>query len=58
MGAFSEKEVFKNDKGIVLEMAIKADCNTSEEMKETISFIAQSARKFYLHVAEKINNTL
>ncbi len=56
MGAFSEKEVFKNEKGIVLEMTIKADCITSEEMRETISFIAQSARKFYMHMAEKINN--
>lgn len=57
MGVFSEKEVFKNEKGIVLEMTIKADCITSKEMRETISFIAQSAQKFYLHMAEKINNT-
>lgn len=56
MGAFSEKEVFKNEKGIVLEMTIKADCITSEDMRETISFIAQSSQKFYLHMAEKINN--
>ena len=56
MEAFSEKEVFKNEKGIILEMTIKADCITPEEMRETISFIAQSARKFYLHIAEKINN--
>jgi hypothetical protein len=56
LGAFSEKKVFKNEKGTVLEMRIKADCATSEEMRETISFIAQSARKFYLHIAEKINN--
>ena len=56
MEAFSEKEVFKNEKGIILEMTIKADGITPEEMRETISFIAQSARKFYLHIAEKINN--
>lgn len=56
MEAFFEKEVFKNEKGIILEMTIKADCITSEEMRETISFIAQSAQKFYLHMAEKINN--
>lgn len=56
MGAFSEKEVFKNEKGVELEMTIKADCITSEEMKETISFIAQSSRQFYLHMAEKIKN--
>ncbi len=56
MGALSEKEVFKNEKGIVLEMTIKADCITSEDMRETISFIAQSSQKFYLHMAEKINN--
>lgn len=58
MEAFSEKEVFKNEKGIVLEMTMKADRITSEEMRETISFIAQSSRKFYLHMAEKISNTL
>ena len=56
MGALSEKEVFKNEKGIVLEMTIKADCITSEDMRETISFIAQSSQKFYLPMAEKINN--
>ncbi len=56
MGALSEKEVFKNEKGIVLEMTIKADCITSEDMRETISFIAQSSQKFYMHMAEKINN--
>ena len=56
MGAFSEKEVFKNEKGVELEMTIKADCITSEEMRETISFIAQSAQKFYLHMAEKISS--
>ncbi len=39
---------------IVLEMTITADYITSEEMRETISFIAQSSRKFYLHMAEKI----
>lgn len=58
MGALSEKEVFKNEKGIVLEMTIKADCITSEEMRETISFIAQSSQKFYLHMADKIKNML
>lgn len=56
LGALSEKEVFKNEKGIVLEMTIKADCITSEDMRETISFIAQSSQKFYMHMAEKINN--
>ncbi len=56
METFLEKEVFKNEKGIVLEMTIKADCITPEEMRETISFIAQSARKFYLRMAEKIKN--
>lgn len=56
MGTFYEKEIFKNEKGIVIEMTIKADCITSEEMRETISFIAQSSRKFYLHIAEKIKN--
>lgn len=58
MGALSEKEVFKSEKGIVLEMTIKADCITSEEMRETISFIAHSSQKFYLHMAEKIKNML
>lgn len=56
MGAISEKEVFTSKKGVVLEMTIKADCITSEEMRETISFIAQSSQKFYLHMAEKINS--
>lgn len=52
------KNIFKSEDGAVLEMTIKADCRTDEEMRKTVSFIAQSARKFYLQTAEKINSTL
>lgn len=52
------KNVFKSEDGAELEMTIKADCSTKEEMQKTVSFIAQSARKFYLQTAEKINSTL
>lgn len=52
------KNIFKSEDGAVLEMTIKADCHTEEEMRKTISFIAKSARKFYLQTAEKINSTL
>lgn len=50
------KNTFKSEDGTVLEMTIKADCATKEEMHKTVSFIAQSARKFYLQTAEKINS--
>lgn len=52
------KNIFKSEDGAVLEMKIKADCPTQEDMHKTISFVAKSARKFYLQVAEEINNTL
>ncbi len=52
------KNVFESEDGAVLEMTIKAECSTKEEMNKTISFIAKSARKFYLQTAEKINSTL
>lgn len=52
------KHVFKSEDGAVLEMTIKADCSTKEEMQKTVSFIAKSARQFYLQTAEKINSTL
>lgn len=52
------KKVFKSVDGAVLEMAIKADCSTQEEMNKTVSFIAKSARKFYMQTAEKISSTL
>lgn len=52
------KNVFKSEDGAELEMTIKADCSTKEEMKRTLSFIAQSSQRFYLQTAEKINNTL
>lgn len=52
------KNIFKSEDGAVLEMTIKADCHTEEEMRKTVSFIAKSARKFYLQTAEKISNTL
>lgn len=52
------KKVFKSDDGAVLEMTIKADCHTKEEMQKTVSFIAKSARKFYLQTAEKISSML
>lgn len=52
------KQVFENEDGTVLEMTIKTDCSTHEKMHNTVSFIARSARKFYLQAAEKINSTL
>ena len=52
---FEYKNIFKSEDGAELEMTIKADCSTQEEMHKTVSFIAQSARKFYLQTAEKIN---
>lgn len=52
------KNIFKGENGEELKMAIKTDCSTKQEMRDTISFIAKSARQFYLQTAEKINSTL
>lgn len=49
------KRIFKSEDGAVLEMKIKADCSTKEEIHKIVSFIDQSARIFYLQTAEKIS---
>jgi len=43
---------------IEIEIKMKTDCHTQDELNEAISFMAQSSRKFYMHVAEKISSTL
>lgn len=50
--------IYTNEDGTEVEIKVKTECVTSDEMKQTLSFIAQSAHKFYLEIAEKINNTL
>ncbi len=52
------KQVFKNEDGTEVEMKIKTECTNREEMRNTLSFISQSSHRFYLDVAEKINNKL
>lgn len=50
--------IFKDGNGTEVEITVKTDCHTQNEMNAAISFMAQSARKFYLQLAEKINSTL
>ena len=50
--------IFKSEDGTEVEIKMKTDCHTQEELNAAISFMAQSSRKFYLQVAEKISNTL
>lgn len=50
--------IFKDENGTEVEITVETDCHTQEEMNAAISFMAQSARKFYLQLAEKISSTL
>ncbi len=50
-------ETFKRD-GTEIEIKMKTDCHTQDELNEAISFMARSSRKFYLHAAEKISSML
>ncbi len=50
--------IFKNKDGTEVEFKIKTECSTTEEMRRTLSFMAQSSHRFYLETAEKISNTL
>lgn len=51
-------DTFKDEKGTEIEIKVKTDCSTQDEMNAAISFVAQSSRKFYLQLATKINSTL
>ena len=49
---------FKDENGTEVKIELKTECSTQEEMRKTLSFIAQSSHRFYLEVADKINSTL
>lgn len=52
------EKTYKGEQGMEMEIRIKAECLTDENICKTLSFIAQSSHRFYLEVAEKINNKL
>lgn len=49
-------KIFRNASGTEVKISVKAECSIDNAAQETLSFIAQSSRKFYLDVADKINN--
>ncbi len=51
-------KIFKDGNGTEVEIKIKTECSTHEEMRNTLSFMAQSSRTFYLEVAKEISNML
>lgn len=51
-------DVFKNKDGTEVEIKMKTECHTQDELDAAISFMAQCSRKFYLQAAEKISSTL
>lgn len=52
------ERIFRNEDGTEIEFKVKAECSEFEGMRKTLSFIAQSSKRFYLETAEKINSTL
>lgn len=51
-------KIFLNEDNVEVEIRIKAECSTHEDMRRILGLLAQNAHSFYLEVAEKINNTL
>lgn len=51
---YSEKFTDKN--GTEVEIKMKTECLSSVEIREALRFMAESSRKFYLRVAEKVNS--
>lgn len=50
--------VYRSEDGTEVEIKIKAECPTQDDVRKALSFMAQSSRRFYLEAAEKINSTL
>ena len=52
------KKIYTNENGVELEIKMKAECSTDGEMREALSFMAQSSHNFYLEMAKEISNGL
>lgn len=49
---------FKDENGTEVKIELKTECSTQEEMRKTLSFIAQSSHRFYLEAGDKIKKTM
>ena len=49
---------YHSEDGTEVEIKIKAECPTQDDVRKALSFMAQSSHRFYLEAAEKINSTL
>lgn len=52
------EKTFMSENGTEIQFKIETVCSTSEEMRNTLSFMAQSSHRFYLELAEKISSML
>lgn len=50
--------VYQNEDGVKVELKIKAECSSDEDMRKALAFMAQSSRRFYLETATRISSTL
>ena len=48
---------YHSEDGTEVEIKIKAECPTQDDVREALSFMAQSSHRFYLETAEKIIRT-
>ena len=49
---------YRSEDGTEVEIKIKAECPTQDDVRKALSFMAQSSHRFYLEAADKINSTL
>lgn len=52
------EKTFVGENETEIQFKIETVCSTSEEMRNTLSFMAQSSHRFYLELAKKINSVL
>ena len=45
---------YRSEDGTEVEIKIKAECPTQDDVRKALSFMAQSSHRFYLEAAEKI----
>ncbi len=48
---------YRSEDGTEVEIKIKAECPTQDNIRKALSFMARSSHRFYLEAAEKIIRT-
>ena len=47
-------DTYQNEDGVVVEIKIKAECSSEEDMRKALAFMAQSSHNFYLEAGNTL----